>query len=84
MPIPESTKWYTHAACKNMDLTTFFLASEEAKALVICSNCRVMQECRISCDTEEGRYSQYAYGVRGGETADERKQRRRSRARKAS
>lgn len=72
-----SGDWYNRAACLGVDYTLFFRESKQT--LVIsryCLNCPVMMQCRLAGDLEEREYGNSIWGVRGGETAMQRKQRR--------
>lgn len=71
-------QWWHAAMCKSADWRIFFSERPEKKqaALFYCQSCPVRTECLESCDAEERPYGTYVYGVRGGETADERKARR--------
>lgn len=69
--------WYREAVCKQESPELFFGKGQAIpKALKVCASCPVMQACRESGDKEEEMYGHYTYGVRGGETREDRLKRR--------
>lgn len=69
--------WYKQAECKKESPELFFGKGQTIpKALKICNSCPVLQECRAEGDKTEEPYGHYVYGVRGGETREDRLLRR--------
>lgn len=75
-PFASNYDWHDYAKCKDVDKEVFFLpygsrASDknerEAKALAVCKECPVIEQClQFALDTEE------YYGVWGGTTPEQR------------
>lgn len=79
-PRRRPTSWVDHAACAGVDTNVFFPANphdhrkhKEAKA--ICYRCPVLTQCLEACMEEEEYSARKAYGIRGGMTAWERRNR---------
>lgn len=74
--------WIEDAACRGMDLQTFFLEGRSTPhvydaARTICSRCDVLAHCREASDrAERGVPDGHLYGFVGGETPRERANRR--------
>lgn len=78
MQTTSNADWWNYASCKGIDTESFFSRSPEKIeiALAVCQGCFVKAACRITGDSEEKLYGHYCWGVRGGETAEQRKARR--------
>ncbi|NMO93191.1 WhiB family transcriptional regulator [Actinomycetospora sp. TBRC 11914] len=77
VPVVAHWDWQRHAACRDMDLETFFHPEGErdparsrrvARARAICAGCPVQAACRGWAHRVEE-----PYGIWGGESEDERR-----------
>lgn len=75
--------WFKSAACRGVDTEVFFTSGSAGRgggarnnraALALCRACPVKQAC-LDAALDEEKYAVYGvYGIRGGLTADERRQ----------
>jgi hypothetical protein len=75
--------WREDANCLDMDPEMFFDKASEAAALAACVDCPVRTDCREETDKVE-RLMRFTFGVYGGETARQRRARRRKDQREAT
>lgn len=70
--------WFKSAACRGEDTEIFFPSGGGTRntrlALAICRTCHVKQACLDAALDEEKNAAYGVYGIRGGLTADERRQ----------
>lgn len=70
--------WFKSAACRGVDTEAFFPSGGGVRntrlALAICRTCSVKQACLDAALDEEKHAAFGVYGIRGGLTADERRQ----------
>jgi len=71
--------WYEDAACQNTDTEAFFLTTrggdvDVSLALKVCARCPVRPRCLQEALKEESANLERRYGIRGGKTANQRRQ----------
>lgn len=66
--------WFSEGSCNYTDPEVFFPSKEDSSdnALIICSSCPVIEQCRQYCLTEENKYHT-SEGIWGGLTPSQRK-----------
>ena len=70
--------WYHDAACQGVDVEAFFTPARRTRdsryVFALCRACPVRQACLDAALDEEKNAAYGVYGIRGGLTADERRQ----------